>query len=112
VAAGPVTSIAFDPTGESFATSGGQDGAVKLWFTSTLQQKGGGLSIDPGASSSAAFEPDGRSLVVIDNRGNAFTWPTSLADWEQRACTIAGRNFTHDEWHQFLGGRGYVTVCP
>ena len=31
VTAGPVSSIAFDPTGQRFATTAGQDGAVKLW---------------------------------------------------------------------------------
>jgi WD40 repeat protein len=112
VAAGPVTSIAFDATGERFATTGGQDGTVKLWFTSTLQQEGTALSIDKGAAASAAFEPGGARLLVINDHGNGFSWPTSLAAWQQRACTVAGRNLTHQEWSRFVTGHAYKKVCP
>ena len=40
VSAGPVTSIAFNPTGDQFATTGSQNGTAKLWSTSTLQEEG------------------------------------------------------------------------
>jgi WD40 repeat protein len=112
VAAGPVTSIAFDPTGQRFATTGGQDGTVKLWFTPTLQQEGSTFESEQGAATAAAFEPNGSDLLVTDDHGNAVTWPTSLAAWEQRACTIAARNLTHAEWAQYVTGRSYTTVCP
>ena len=42
------------------------------------------------ATTTAAFAPGGAALLVIDDHGNGFTWPTSLAAWEQRACTVAG----------------------
>jgi DNA-binding SARP family transcriptional activator/WD40 repeat protein len=111
VAAGPVTSIAFDSTGQRLATTG-KDGTVKLWFTSTLQQEGTTLDTDHGAASTAAFEPNGSDLLVIDDHGNAFTWQTSLTAWEQRACAIAARNLTAAEWAQYIPGRSYATVCP
>jgi WD40 repeat protein/DNA-binding SARP family transcriptional activator len=112
VASTPVTSIAFDPSGQRFATTGGQDGTVKLWSTSTLQQEGTPPNTEQGATSTAAFEPDGRSLLVINDHGNGFTWPTSLAAWEQHACAVAGRNLTREEWARFLTGRAYTKVCP
>jgi WD40 repeat protein len=112
VAAGPVTSIAFDPTGQRFATTGGQDGTVKLWSSSTLQQEGTALNTEQGAATTAAFEPGGKELLVVDDHGNGFTWPTSLAAWEQRACTVAGRNLTRAEWTQYLPGHSYTRVCP
>ena len=112
VAAGPVTSIAFDTTGQRFATTGGQDGTVKLWSTSTLQQEGTALNTDQGATTSAAFEPGGAALLVVDNHGNGFTWPTSIAAWKQRACTVAGRNLTPQEWSRFVTGHPYAKVCP
>jgi DNA-binding SARP family transcriptional activator/WD40 repeat protein len=112
VAAGPVTSIAFDPAGQRFATTGAQDGTVKLWSTSTLEQEGTAFSTEQGAATAAAFEPGGKSLLVVDNHGNAFTWPTSLAAWERRACTIAGRNLTRAEWARYLPGHPYTQVCP
>lgn len=112
VAASPVTSIEFDPTGQRFATASYQDGTVKLWFTSTLQQEGAPISTDQGATSAAAFESDGKGLLVVDDRGNGFSWPMSLAAWEQRACAVAARNLTRPEWTQFVTGRKYTTVCP
>jgi WD40 repeat protein len=112
VAAGPVTSIAFDPTGQRLATTGGQDGTVKLWSSSTLQQEGTALNTEQGAATTAAFEPGGKHLLVVDDHGNGFTWPTSLAAWEQRACTVAGRNLTRAEWTRYLPGQPYTQVCP
>ncbi|MGZ6617649.1 MAG: WD40 repeat domain-containing protein, partial [Solirubrobacteraceae bacterium] len=111
VAAGPVTTIAFDPTGRRFATTGGPDGTVKLWTAPTLQQQGTALTTEPGAATAAAFEPGGEKLLVIDDRGNAFTWPTSLAAWQQRACTIAGRNLTREEWSRYVPGQPYTLIC-
>ena len=112
VAAGPVTSIAFDPTGQRFATTGGQDGTVKLWSSSTLQQEGTALNTEQGAAASAVFEPGGKRLLVVDGHGHGFTWPTSLTAWEQRACTVAGRNLTRTEWTRYLPGQSYTQVCP
>jgi DNA-binding SARP family transcriptional activator/WD40 repeat protein len=111
-AATPITSIAFDATGQGFATTGAQDGTVKLWFTPTLRQEGAALATDRGATSTVAFEPNSGNLLVVDDHGNAFTWPTSPAAWQQRACAIAGRNLTHQEWAQFVPGQSYAKVCP
>jgi WD40 repeat protein len=112
VAAGPVTSIAFDPTGQRFATTGGQDGTVKLWSSSTLEQEGTALNTEQGAATTAAFEPGGKELLVVDDHGNGFTWPTSLAAWERRACAVAGRNLARAEWTRYLPGHSYTRVCP
>ena len=112
VTAGPVSSIAFDPSGQRFATTGSQDGTVKLWFTSTLQQDGTALTTAQDAASTAAFEPKGTGLLVVNDRGNGFTWPTSLSAWEQHACAVAGRNLTPKEWSRYLPGQAYMNVCP
>jgi WD40 repeat protein len=108
----PITSTAFDATGQHFATTGAQDGEVKLWFTSTLQQDGATLATERSATYTAALEPDSGNLLVVDDHGNAFTWSTSPAAWEQRACAIAGRNLTRQEWAQFVPGQDYARVCP
>ena len=108
----PIASIAFDTTGQQFATPSAQDGEVKLWFTSTLQQEGATLNTEKGATSTVAFEPNGGNLLAVDDHGNAFTWPTSAAAWEQRACAIAGRNLTREEWSRYVPGQAYTRVCP
>jgi WD40 repeat protein len=111
-AATPIASIAFDATGRRFATTGARDGTVKLWFTSTLHQEGTTLTTEQGTTATATFEPDSGDLLVVDDRGHAFTWPASPATWERRACAIAGRNLTGQEWAQFIPGQNYTNACP
>jgi DNA-binding SARP family transcriptional activator/WD40 repeat protein len=112
VTGGPISSIAFDPSGQRFATAASQDGAVKLFATSTLQQEGVTLNSGQHAASRAAFAPDGGSLLVVNDHGNGVTWPTSLTAWKERACVIAGRNLTPHEWSRYVPGQAYTTVCP
>ena len=100
VTADPVASIAFDPTGQRFATTASQDGTVKLFSTSTLEQEGTTLITDNGATSSAIFGPHGNSLLVVNDLGDGFTFPTSPAAWEQRPApspdaTSPARNGTY-----------------
>jgi WD40 repeat protein/DNA-binding SARP family transcriptional activator len=110
-AAAPIASVAFDPTGHWFATAGYQDGSIKVWSSTSLQQEGLRLVSDPGATSSVAFERAGGGLLAFDDRGNAFTWPISLRAWEQRACSLAGHDLTRAGWAQLVGGPEYAPVC-
>jgi WD40 repeat protein len=103
--------MAFDPSGRRLATTGYENGTVKLWFSATLQQEGPGLGLDPAATSTVAFAPASGELVAADSDGKVFTWPASLATWEQRACSLAGRNLTRAEWRQYVARPGYTTVC-
>jgi WD40 repeat protein len=112
VAAAPVASIAFDPVGETFATAGGSDGLTKLWTTKTQQQFGATFPGDPGQWGNAQYTPDGSKLIVVYADGKGFIWPASLKTWEDHACAVAGRNFTHEEWSRFVTGRNYSKVCP
>ena len=106
-----IADIAFDRSGQRFATTGLQDATVKIWFTSSLEQEGPRLAADPDATAATAFQPGGQDLLVVDDHGGAFTWPMSLTSWEQRACSLAGRNLTRAEWAQFVAGPPYATVC-
>jgi WD40 repeat protein/DNA-binding SARP family transcriptional activator len=106
-----ISAIAFDPSGRRFATTGLHDATVKVWFTGSLEQEGPRLAADPDATAAAAFRPGQQGLLVVDDQGGAFTWPMSLASWEQRACSLAGRNLTQAEWAQFVSGPRYASVC-
>ena len=105
-----ITGVAFDRTGQQFVITGYQDGTIKLLFSSSLQQEGPRLVSDVGATSAAAFGPGG-GLLVVDDRGGAFTWPTTLTAWEQRACVLAGRNLTRTEWTELVGGPSYTNMA-
>jgi WD40 repeat protein len=105
-----VISIAFDGTGQRFATAGRGEGVVRLWDSATGQEQGPALATDPGATSAVAFTGSG-VLLAADDEGYGLTWPTSLAAWERDACVVAGRNLTRGEWSQLVIGRPYGHVC-
>jgi WD40 repeat protein len=111
VAASPVGSIAFDPTGTTFATTGGPSGGARIWATSTQQQFGADLPGGEGAQSNAAYTPDGRYLLVVLDDGTVYRWPASARVWAQHACAVAGRNFTREEWARLVGSRPYARTC-
>ncbi len=111
VAAAPVSSIAFSPSGSTFATTGGSDGIAKVWSTSTLQQFGSNLPGSAPSWGNARFAPDGNRLVVVWEDTTGSVWPTSSGAVQQHACAVAGRNFTRAEWRQFVGGP-YRMTCP
>lgn len=110
VGATAVMSVAFDPTGQRFATAGLGDGAVKLWFTALLQQQGPALTTNQGTSASVAFAGD--RLLAVGDDGHAFSWPMSVSSWERQACRVAGRNLSRPEWSQLISGHAYASVCP
>jgi WD40 repeat protein len=113
VAAAPVVGLAFDPTGRTFATAGGQDGLAKLWTTNTQQQYGSSFVSQLTDWGNVAYTPDGSKLIVVfRENGRGFVWPTSAEAWERHACAVAGRNLTREEWSRFVTGRSYSKTCP
>ena len=112
VAAAPVASINFSPSGDTFATTTASDGSVKLWTTTTEQQFGAAFPGSAGNIGNAAFTPDGSELLVIYQDGTGYEWPATVQAWENHACAVAGRNLTHEEWSRFVSGRHFNRVCP
>jgi WD40 repeat protein len=112
VAASPVASLAFDPTGATFATTGGSDGVLKLWTRASLQQFGSDFPATAGTWGNALYTRDGTRIIVVFGNGRGFVWPARVAAWEDHACAVAGRNFTREEWSRFVAGHSYRPVCP
>jgi WD40 repeat protein/class 3 adenylate cyclase/energy-coupling factor transporter ATP-binding protein EcfA2 len=107
--AGARFGVAFSPDGTTVATVG-DDRSVVLWDVATRQRLGAMFG-HVGASRDATFAPDGRSLATIDDEGSLAFWNLEPSTWEAKACQLAGRNLTHDEWTQFVGG-DYHRTCP
>jgi WD40 repeat protein len=108
----PVSSLAFQPNTDVFATGGGSGGFVKLWDAKTLAQIGSAFPGSPGRWANAVFTPDGSHVVTIYDDGKGAVWPVTVAAWKAQACKVAGRNFSLGEWTRFVGGRTYSAVCP
>ena len=59
-----------------------------------------------------AFSPDGKLLAVAGVETLAMLWDVDPAVWRRRACAIAGRNLTREEWKLYLpAGTPYRATC-
>jgi hypothetical protein len=56
-------------------------------------------------------------LSGLNIAGDVSTWDLSGVSWRQRACALANRNLTREEWSQYIGDPNsptltYHATCP
>jgi DNA-binding SARP family transcriptional activator/WD40 repeat protein len=106
---GPVKNVSISPDGRYIATAG-QPPRLTLWDTRTFRQVGVPLPLDVNAvDARARFAPDGRLVVTSGAVLRAFT--IEPAQWLARACRVAGRTLTQEEFEEVLPGRPYEPAC-
>ena len=54
---------------------------------------------------------DGRHLLEIHGNGQGAVWDVDPESWKRRACDLANRTLTREEWEEFLPGRPYEPAC-
>jgi WD40 repeat protein/DNA-binding SARP family transcriptional activator len=86
-------------------------GNVLLWDVTTGTVIAGPLPGPGSQAVAASFIPHGRSVIVVSATGSAWRWDVDPSDWETRACQVAGRSLTQQEWQQFLPDRPYHATC-
>jgi hypothetical protein len=47
----------------------------------------------------------------MQSDGSLVVWNGDATTWKQRACSVAGRTLTEEEWERFLPGRPYDPAC-
>jgi WD40 repeat protein len=104
-----VAGAAFSPDGRVLATV---DGEAILWDVATHKQIGTGLPARTPGPHALAFLPGGGQLAVASPSGSVLVWDVTPAAWRTRACAVAGRTLTRQEWEEFVPGRPYQEVCP
>jgi WD40 repeat protein len=105
-----VVKAVYSPDGRQFAVA--QPDRIKLWDGATGAYQAS-LPIPSGtATVSMSYLPDSDHLLVASDDGRVWTVDTHRKDWFDRACAIAGRNLTRDEWSQYFPSRPYQITCP
>lgn len=106
-----VNSLAFNPD-SSLLVSASNDKSLALWDIAQGERLGEPLLGHIDWALSVTFSPDGKKLVSGGLGKNIIQWDVDLASWQQRACAIANRNFTQDEWERYFQTTPYRTTCP
>ncbi len=103
-----VWALEFSREGKMLAVSGGD--SASLWDVATGAQIGPKL---PAGSRESTLDlsPDGRRLLITSGNGQGAIWNIDPQSWPERACAIANRSLTREEWDEFLPGRTYEPAC-
>jgi WD40 repeat protein len=107
---GGVLTLDFGPDGSILAASGYGQPFASLWDVATGAQVGPRLTAG-SRSAMVDLSSDGRYLLQTYGSGEGAVWDIDSARWAQRACGLANRTLTREEWSEFLPGRSYEPAC-
>jgi WD40 repeat protein len=104
-------SVGLSPDGR-IAVGADSAGNVLLWDVPTRSTIGDAFpGPASGRNAAASFTPDGHSVVVVSDTGDGWVWDVNRSDWLARACQVAGRSLTRQEWRELLPDRSYHATC-
>jgi WD40 repeat protein/tRNA A-37 threonylcarbamoyl transferase component Bud32 len=104
-----VLGLEFSPDGKVLAISGGGPFA-SLWDVATGAQIGQRLTAG-SREAMLDLSPDGSRLLMTLGNGQGAVWDIDPQSWAQRACDLANRTLTREEWERFLPDRPYEPAC-
>jgi WD40 repeat protein len=115
---GDVRDVAFSSDGRLLA-SVGLYGDLALWDVQSQQRIGPAFTWHAGAAQGVAFSPGDDFLATAGDRPavtlvrTGVPWKASAPDLEARACAVAARNLSVDEWQAFVGDAERAQpACP
>jgi WD40 repeat protein len=106
-----VGSLAFSPAGTILAV-GGMNGAIHLVGVPGMRPFGMPVMAHVGAVRAMAFGRGGEILASLGLDHTLRLWDLTQQAWQQRACRVANRNLTPDEWQLYMGDLPYHKICP
>ena len=108
-----VLAMAFSPDARTLAISNAGPGgpAFTFWDVARAERLGPPMQWPGGRAFVLAFNPDGKTVATGSEDGRLAVWDIDPASWRERACRIANRNLTYEEWAQFLGDEPYRMTC-
>ncbi|MCI0427091.1 MAG: WD40 repeat domain-containing protein [Nitrospiraceae bacterium] len=110
---GQVQRVLFSPDGRILSSTADRDPLIRLWdedgsgvFNTVL--KGNQTTI-----TALAFSGDSKLLVSGGDDGLIVLWDLSETSWRERACRMANRNLTKEEWIDYVGeSKPFELLCP
>ena len=110
-----VTSVAFSSDGRTLAT-GGEDQTINLWDIADPSNPVKKYSLRGNSDAilnGGIYLLANKKILVSASQNEVIFWDIDPQSWLEKACTIAGRNFTELEWQQLVGEEiPYHTTCP
>ena len=103
---GAVIAVEFRPNGE--LVTAGANGAIITW---DLGDWSAGFRTDTFTRQTASVELDERTVALEQSDGMTQVIVADPAAWIKRACQVAGRVLTEQEWAEHLGARPYAPAC-
>ena len=107
---GGAHSLEFSRDGHTLAVGGYGEPYAALLDVATGAQIGPRLTAGRD-SATVDVSPDGRSLLQTHGNGEGAVWDIDPESWARRACALANRTLTQEEWKKFLPGRPYEPAC-
>ena len=107
---GGTTSLEFSADGSILAASGFLEPAASLWDVATGTRIGPSLTAGR-RTAMVDLSSDGRRLLLTLANGEGAVFDVDPKSWARRACALASRTLTREEWERFLPGRPYEPAC-
>ncbi len=81
----------------------GDDGNIVLWDVPTARPLGPPIEAGQGQLRQVMFTPDAKRLLTTGTDGPVRMWDLDPDSWLRRACALAHRDLTEEEWQRFVG---------
>jgi WD40 repeat protein len=107
--AGTAFAVDFSPDMEVMAV-GGWEPVATLWDVATGARIGTSLTAGNGRAG-IDLSSDGGRLLLTHADGRGAIYDVDPASWSKRACMLANRTLTPEEWEEFLPGQAYEPAC-
>jgi WD40 repeat protein len=105
--------LAFTPDSRTLVSGGA--GTASIWSEEQGTSGGATLEVDPlrsGADVSVGTQDEGRTVVTVTTGTGVRLWSVEPQRLLERACLVAKRNLTREEWREVLPNRSYERTCP
>jgi WD40 repeat protein/serine/threonine protein kinase len=106
-----ITSIGFSPDGQLLASSDFPEHML-LWDVSRGETIGQPFVGHNGRINTLAYNPNGLNVATGSLDSSVILWDVSLASWQNRACAVANRSLTAQEWERYFQNTPYHDTCP